>query len=197
MVPRGRGWSRASCSSSAAGHTDEPDAPFDMTAFVLRHAVGANAVEQAARGDGDRDLAGAGRPPDRRHHERRPRADLAGPPGATARAARDRGAARRRPQRPGAAGHAGVARSRRAVERAPAAETRAGRVPRGAPGAAVRPPRRVARGPAVRARPARSRCAHDRVRAPVCDLQARGAPVHATRDAWPASSRPRIGRFRS
>ncbi|HEU5325896.1 MAG TPA: alpha-glucan family phosphorylase [Candidatus Limnocylindria bacterium] len=28
------------------GHTDDPDAPFDMTAFVLRHAVGANAVSQ-------------------------------------------------------------------------------------------------------------------------------------------------------
>ncbi|MBW3612472.1 MAG: alpha-glucan family phosphorylase [Chloroflexi bacterium] len=28
------------------GHTDAPDAPFDMTAFVLRHASGANAVSQ-------------------------------------------------------------------------------------------------------------------------------------------------------
>ncbi|MCV0403300.1 MAG: alpha-glucan family phosphorylase [Chloroflexi bacterium] len=28
------------------GHTDDPDAPFDMTAFVLRHATGANAVSQ-------------------------------------------------------------------------------------------------------------------------------------------------------
>ncbi len=28
------------------GHTDDPDAPFDMTAFVLRHASGANAVSQ-------------------------------------------------------------------------------------------------------------------------------------------------------
>ena len=28
------------------GHTDEPDAPFDMTAFVLRHAIGANAVSK-------------------------------------------------------------------------------------------------------------------------------------------------------
>jgi len=28
------------------GHTGEPDAPFDMTAFVLRHATGANAVSQ-------------------------------------------------------------------------------------------------------------------------------------------------------
>jgi starch phosphorylase len=28
------------------GPTDEPDAPFDMTAFVLRHAVNANAVSQ-------------------------------------------------------------------------------------------------------------------------------------------------------
>ena len=28
------------------GHTGEPDAPFDMTAFVLRHAVGANAVSR-------------------------------------------------------------------------------------------------------------------------------------------------------
>jgi glycogen phosphorylase len=28
------------------GRTDEPDAPFDMTAFVLRHASGANAVSQ-------------------------------------------------------------------------------------------------------------------------------------------------------
>jgi len=27
-------------------HTDEPEAPFDMTAFVLRHAAGANAVSQ-------------------------------------------------------------------------------------------------------------------------------------------------------
>ena len=27
-------------------HTDDPDAPFDMTAFVLRHASGANAVSQ-------------------------------------------------------------------------------------------------------------------------------------------------------
>jgi starch phosphorylase len=28
------------------GHTDDPHAPFDMTAFVLRHATGANAVSQ-------------------------------------------------------------------------------------------------------------------------------------------------------
>src|SRR3990170_4205342 len=28
------------------GHTDDPNAPFDMTAFVLRHATGANAVSQ-------------------------------------------------------------------------------------------------------------------------------------------------------
>jgi starch phosphorylase len=28
------------------GHTDDPDAPFDMTAFVLRHAADANAVSQ-------------------------------------------------------------------------------------------------------------------------------------------------------
>jgi glycogen phosphorylase len=28
------------------GHTDDPNAPFDMTAFVLRHAAGANAVSQ-------------------------------------------------------------------------------------------------------------------------------------------------------
>ncbi len=28
------------------GHTDDPNAPFDMTAFVLRHASGANAVSQ-------------------------------------------------------------------------------------------------------------------------------------------------------
>ena len=28
------------------GHTDAPDAPFDMTAFVLRHASGANAVSK-------------------------------------------------------------------------------------------------------------------------------------------------------
>jgi glycogen phosphorylase len=28
------------------GHTDDPNAPFDMTAFVLRHAVDANAVSQ-------------------------------------------------------------------------------------------------------------------------------------------------------
>jgi starch phosphorylase len=28
------------------GHTDEPDAPFDMTAFVLRHAADANAVSR-------------------------------------------------------------------------------------------------------------------------------------------------------
>ena len=28
------------------GHTDEPDAPFDMTAFVLRHATDANAVSK-------------------------------------------------------------------------------------------------------------------------------------------------------
>ena len=28
------------------GHADEPDAPFDMTAFVLRHATGANAVSK-------------------------------------------------------------------------------------------------------------------------------------------------------
>ncbi|MCA1572226.1 MAG: alpha-glucan family phosphorylase [Chloroflexi bacterium] len=28
------------------GHTDDPSAPFDMTAFVLRHATGANAVSQ-------------------------------------------------------------------------------------------------------------------------------------------------------
>jgi starch phosphorylase len=28
------------------GHTDDPDAPFDMTAFVLRHAIGANAVSK-------------------------------------------------------------------------------------------------------------------------------------------------------
>ena len=28
------------------GHGDDPDAPFDMTAFVLRHASGANAVSQ-------------------------------------------------------------------------------------------------------------------------------------------------------
>ena len=28
------------------GHTDDPEAPFDMTAFVLRHARGANAVSQ-------------------------------------------------------------------------------------------------------------------------------------------------------
>jgi starch phosphorylase len=28
------------------GHTDDPEAPFDMTAFVLRHAAGANAVSQ-------------------------------------------------------------------------------------------------------------------------------------------------------
>ena len=28
------------------GQTDEPDAPFDMTAFVLRHAAGANAVSK-------------------------------------------------------------------------------------------------------------------------------------------------------
>ena len=28
------------------GHTDDPNAPFDMTAFVLRHAVGANAVSR-------------------------------------------------------------------------------------------------------------------------------------------------------
>jgi glycogen phosphorylase len=28
------------------GHTEDPDAPFDMTAFVLRHAAGANAVSE-------------------------------------------------------------------------------------------------------------------------------------------------------
>ena len=28
------------------GHTNDPDAPFDMTAFVLRHAAGANAVSK-------------------------------------------------------------------------------------------------------------------------------------------------------
>jgi len=43
------------------GHTDDPNAPFDMTAFVLRHATGANAVSQlhgATATDTWQDLAG-------------------------------------------------------------------------------------------------------------------------------------------
>ena len=43
------------------GRTDDPDAPFDMTAFVLRHATGANAVSQlhgATANETWRDLAG-------------------------------------------------------------------------------------------------------------------------------------------
>ena len=62
------------------GPTDEPNAPFDMTAFVLRHASNANAVCSSTP-DRHRDLAGPGRPSDRGHHERRPRPDLARPPG--------------------------------------------------------------------------------------------------------------------
>jgi starch phosphorylase len=47
------------------GHTDEADAPFDMTAFVLRHASGANAVSQLhARTATETWQALAGRPID-------------------------------------------------------------------------------------------------------------------------------------
>jgi starch phosphorylase len=61
------GWFSATRSEPAQllelgrGHTDAPDAPFDMTAFVLRHASGANAVSQlhgSTATDTWQDLAG-------------------------------------------------------------------------------------------------------------------------------------------
>ncbi|MDQ2688931.1 MAG: alpha-glucan family phosphorylase [Chloroflexota bacterium] len=52
VAPALRPWFEATASEPpellelGRGHTDDPNAPFDMTAFVLRHATGANAVSQ-------------------------------------------------------------------------------------------------------------------------------------------------------
>ena len=55
---------------------------------------GGECRQPAPRADGHRDLAGPGRPPDHRHHERRPRSHLARPARAPAGAARGRRVAR-------------------------------------------------------------------------------------------------------
>ena len=132
------------------GRTDEPNAPFDMTAFSLRHASGANAVSPAPRPDRQRRPGGTcaghpivgitngvhvptwlGRPVRRAIRTRRCGADWrstsTGP-----RAARQPG----RPRRLGAVGG----------PRAP--EARAGRLRPRAPAQPVRPPRRGADGAA-------------------------------------------------
>ena len=105
VVREAAAWSRASCSSSAAATPTTRTPPFDMTAFVLRHAADANAGQPAARRDRHRHLAGPGRPPDRR---RSPTASTSRP-GSVARCGGSSSAPSAsslgvRPQRPGAAG---------------------------------------------------------------------------------------------
>ena len=81
------------------GRTDDHNAPFDMTAFVLRHASDANAVSRLhaqTATDTWQEIAGH---PIRRHHQRRPRLDLAGPADATALRARPRHVPVRRSRR--------------------------------------------------------------------------------------------------
>ena len=173
------------------GRTDDPAAPFDMTAFVLRHAADANAVSKLHARHRHRDLAAGGGAPHRGDHQRRPRGDLARTPGSRPLQARDRQLPRGRRigprgvRGPGAAlrcrpvgiarpAEAGAARFRQAPTRAPV------RAAWRAAGRAARDPWRHEPG-----------CADDRLRAALRHLQARrphlprrgapGQPAGATR----------------
>ena len=129
---------RAACRGGAAGarrgRTDDPDGPFDMTAFVLRMSARANGVSRAARARPPARLAGASPgAPDLGHHQRRPRRHLDRPAGARASYSAaigvPLGAIAAGPE---ASGGARGGRRRGAVGRAPAAEARADRVHRAA-----------------------------------------------------------------
>ena len=119
-----------------------------MTAFSLRLTHGANAVSASStRHTANATWQGVAAPRDPGHHQRRPRADLAGPPDAR----RCSSATRRRPRRPRREPAAarfwerlGGSADARAVGRPPAPEAGACDLRPGPPAQPVRAPRRGA-----------------------------------------------------
>ncbi len=121
------------------GRTDEPNAPFDMTAFVLRHAADANAVSQLHAETATESWEPLAGRRDRGHHQRGPRADMAGQANAGGLRARDRRVTWDRPARPAAVRAAGARERRGAVGRPRAAEAGARLLHAGSAGPPVRP----------------------------------------------------------